>query len=46
MAMLKELIMRYTPAALALALLAYAYRTLPATEASRIERARAAGEPI
>ena len=29
-----------------LALLAYAYRTLPATEASRIERARAAGEPI
>ncbi len=29
-----------------LALLIYAYRTLPATEASRIERARAAGETI
>lgn len=34
----------FTP--IPLLLLLYAYRTLPATEASRIERARAAGEPI
>lgn len=34
----------FTP--IPLVLLAYAYRTLPAVEANRIERARAAGEPI